>query len=135
MVKIYKAQFTCTNAKEISIPYLVSWIKNPCSKKFLPNNCELCENLIGWSYGLNWHNSVKHQQFSCCVWWWKVMKKKEFYDLINFIFWQPECAPYSTRNKVIKFNLLLNFDFPFKVTLYGTGANLKFANLRWMTRF
>ena len=38
---------------------------NPCSNR--PVECELCENTVVWSYGLNLHYSIKHQGLTCPI--------------------------------------------------------------------
>ena len=38
---------------------------NPCSNR--PVKCELCENTVVWSYGLNMHYSTKHHGLICPI--------------------------------------------------------------------
>ena len=62
----YKAQSNCTHYKEFT---MASCLKlsdnNPCSNR--PVECELCENAVVWSYGLNLHYSLLHQRSSCPI--------------------------------------------------------------------
>jgi hypothetical protein len=56
----YKAQSNCTHDYDFSIASCLKLSdNNPCSNR--PVKCELCENAVVWSYGLNLHYSLLHQ--------------------------------------------------------------------------
>ena len=60
----YKAQSNCPYAYEFSMACAIKQsANNLCSNR--PVKCELCENSIVWSYGLELHYAQKHQGLTC----------------------------------------------------------------------